>query len=801
MRVIRYFLCSVFLISPLIAANGNLEFFHNTPEGVIRGDEVKIEVMLNTATANLYDLNLFYREIGEVDYKMLPMRSEGLLYYAKLNTSQFTTGQMQYYIGYEGALGEIGTMPEEMPQLNPLVMQIAPERSFQEDSPIEVVILSPLPDEVLSEEDLVVAVSVFSEGEEIDYPNTRLIIDGVNIRNNIDFSEGIVTFTPPPGYEMRSGFHNIEVQVFDIEGRALGQKGWSFKSIRSAAPKTSTFFRGSVFLENRYQSIGPSGPGYEPTDNFFRAGGEISGKYNDLDYTARLVVSSEEESIRQPVNRYAASLRYNFSKDNNIFLYGGDFNPYFNPIVLQDKRVRGIHAGLAYGFFTLDYINGQLNRAINGQEATLFSSDSSLSEIIAVGGRYAQNMWAIRPGFRFGESVWWTLNLVNAKDDPKSIEIGSNANESLSIGTDLNMNFDRRRILIDASFQTSVNNTNAGQEEISWDTLVVNNEDLADNSAAKSAYDFLESTGWLSLTQGLNLVPSYAMQFDLTLRYFRNNLKFRYYRMDRDFKSPGNPYLLRDVSGFHISDNIRLFENQVYLTLFYKNYTTNRSREKEATDNNELGASISYFPSASLPSLTVSYASLDRSNDLTPADSSFFMVDNSTMRLSFNTSYMVDLSGTKNTFMLNYTTYGRDEEVNPSAQSEFNLYGIGLRTNFSIPLISRINYSITENTIGIDTKTTSNISTLLLGLDYLMDGVSGGDIFKPFVSYRLQQVETTTAAGANYDTDRNNLTIGLAYQSPVMGIFSLRYDLITYGNKDIYDFSDTVLNARYSYHF
>jgi len=151
--------------------------------------------------------------------------------------------------------------------------------------------------------------------------------------------------------------------------------------------------------------------------------------------------------------------------------------------------------------------------------------------------------------------------------------------------------------------------------------------------------------------------------------------------------------------------------------------------------------------------------------------------------------------------MLNYTTYGRDENVNPSAQSDFNLYGIGIRTNFGIPLISRINYSKTENTIGSETQTTSNISTLLLGLDYMMDGFLGGDILKPFFSYRLQQVETTTSIGTNYSTDRNNFTIGLAYQSPVMGVLSVRYDLITYANKDLYDFSDTVLNARYSYYF
>jgi hypothetical protein len=179
-----------------------------------------------------------------------------------------------------------------------------------------------------------------------------------------------------------------------------------------------------------------------------------------------------------------------------------------------------------------------------------------------------------------------------------------------------------------------------------------------------------------------------------------------------------------------------------------------------------------------------------------------FREDNSTQRLSFNTSYNMHVSGIKNTISLNYTTYGRNEEVNPAAQSDFNLYGIGLRTYFGIPLVSRINYSKSENEIGTDVannKSTSSVSTLLLGLDYIIDGVLGGDIFKPFFNYRLQQVETTSPT-STFETGRNNFTIGLAYQSPTMGILSVRYDHITYDN-DLIDFNDSVMNARYSYHF
>ena len=701
MRILKYFLCSILLLSAASAASGNINFFHNTPSGVIRGDDVKIEVMLSGMSSEIYDLHLFYREIGEADFNSVLMQREGLLYQSTIKTARFSTGQMQYYIAYEGALGEIGTFPEEMAELNPFMMEIAPSRVLQEDGgPVEIVILSPQADETVAEEDIVVAVYVFSEEETIDYSNIKLVIDGVNIRTNVDFSDGVITYTPPPGQGVRDGYHNIEVQVFNSAGVAVGQRSWSFRSLKAVSKRSTSFFRGSAFIENRYQSIGPTGTGFDPTDNFFRTGGEVSGRHNDIDYRARLVFSSEEDPSRQPVNRYSGEIRYNFSEENNIFLIGGDFNPYYNLLVMQDKRVRGLHAGLSFGFFTFDYILGQLRRGVNGR-ADSISTGSGVSDFIAVGGTYEQNMWSIRPGFKFGDTAWWTLNLINAKEDPKSIEIGSNVKESVSMGTDLNLKFDQRRILIDLSFNTSINNNNAGLEEVAWDTLAKYNDDLQDNDEAKKLWDFLASTGWLSMTTGLNPLPSYAMQFDATFRYFYNNLKIRYYKMDRDFANPGNPFLLKDISGFQISDNIRLFENQVYLTLFYKNYTTDRSRNDEAVDNRELGASLSYFPFQSLPSLTISYTNMDRQNGIPATDSLLYRVNNLTQRLSFSTNYNFDISGTRNAVTLNFTTYGRDEEINPGAQSDFSLYGIGLRTNYSIPLVSRLNYSKSENDIVV----------------------------------------------------------------------------------------------------
>jgi hypothetical protein len=125
------------------------------------------------------------------------------------------------------------------------------------------------------------------------------------------------------------------------------------------------------------------------------------------------------------------------------------------------------------------------------------------------------------------------LNLINAKEDPKSIKYGNNPKESLVVGTDLNLNFDQRRILFEAALQASMANNNAAGPEISWDTLTSVYEDLKDNSAAESMFNLLESTGFLSITPGLSPYPSLGLNLEATFRYFNNDLQVKYLSLAR----------------------------------------------------------------------------------------------------------------------------------------------------------------------------------------------------------------------------------------------------------------------------
>lgn len=796
MKVFFFYLFMI-LFSSLILAEGNKSFYHEVPVNVIRGELARFEFFVNkfsSGVSEIKDVTLFYRALGTDKFNSKNMKEEGFSFTTEINTSNMSTGQIEYYFAFSDRRGGIGTSPSDVPQLNPYVMAISPAPIQGQSANFEIVVLSPDLNESVPNNEVLVAASVLGGESEIDFDQSRLLIDGVNVSALADFSDGLITFTPA---NIRIGRHNVELQLYDNDGELISTREWAFRAYESGVTSTSANYRGSVFIDNRNQSIS------DVNDNFFRGGGYFSGNYKNLDYYTRLIFSSEESEDLQPINRYTAELRYNISNRNNIYLNGGDFNPYYNPLALQDKRVRGLQTGLALGVFTFDFLYGQTKRGVEGSQEINATNDT-----LTVNGVYAENIMAFRPGFRFGDNVHWHLNLINSKEDEESIEFGGNVKEALVIGTDLNMNFDNRRIIFEGSFQASIQNTDAGGPELEWEDLIEVDSSLADNSVAESAFDFLKSSGFLSATAGLNPLPNFAMQFDLYLRYFQNNLKLTYLDIHRDFASPGNPYLLKDISGLYIYDNIRLFQNQVFLNLFFKTYKNNLSDDQYSTDNSEFGSTISYFPQGNYPSVTLGYSSYNRSNGVAVADTIampyLYIEDNSTQQINFSTSYDIYLNKIRNTLLFNITNFIRDDVGNKESQSDFNSFTIGVKTNFRFPLSTKLSFTQSKTEVGDLQKSITDINRYNVRAEYKINELFDNDVLKPYVNVSFQDISAGTGTTS---TNRNNYSTGIVYQSKVYGIFSLKYYHISYSIPDVNNpnstvtLDDSILNARYEYVF
>ncbi len=327
-------------------------------------------------------------------------------------------------------------------------------------------------------------------------------------------------------------------------------------------------------------------------------------------------------------------------------------------------------------------------------------------------------------------------------------------------------------------------------------------------------FNLLESTGFLSITPGLSPYPSLGLNLEATFRYFNNDLQVKYLSLAKNFATPGNPYLLKDMAGIYINDYMRVLNNQLYINLFYNNFNQDKSDDLLSTANQEIGTTISYFPVGNIPSFTVGYASISRSNDIAANDTAafvnpqYYMEDNSTQRFMLSTTYNLEVSRVKNAVSLTMNTYGRDENVEFKKEnaSDFTLYGIGVVSKFQIPLITRVNYSQSASNFGTAaaSKYETDIQRIFLGVEYELLNLIGADVLKPFVNVTLQNINSKSQGGS-FDSPRNNYTVGLAYRNQQWGVFSLRFDQIAYelpGVGDTTDdFSDTIFNLRYQYNF
>ena len=785
-------LLSVILILVAIGYGGSIaaSLQHEVPVGVVQGETVRLEVISLDMSFSAQDMRLYYRELGEESYRQLVMEREGNIYVAEMSTRTVTTGQVEYYIVYESSTGEFGSLPETAPQLEPFVLHVAPARVERHSRDVEVVVLSPEPKGVLEDGEVVVAVSVLPGDAPVDYTTSRLFVDGVDVGSGALFTGGIVAFVPD---RLPGGWHTVELRLCDSAGNLVDSEEWSFRVIERMAGPRAFDFRGTIFLSDRYQDVSSD------DDNFLRGGITLSGHYHRLDFSSRILMSSEESAEQQPVNRYSGELRYNFSSRNHLYLGGGDFIPLYNPLVFRDKRVRGGQGGATLGDFVLDCVYGQTYRAVEG---SLDVSDEG--DTLRVDGTYSETVLAVRPGMRYRDYFRWNFNLINAKEDEHSITYGGNVKEALVLGTDLTVNMHGKRIAFEASVQASIKNSDAGGPEVEYDDLVELDSSLEDNTLAEKVFDLIRKTGFLSATQGLNPYPSLAMQFELRLRYLRNNLKLSYMNIDSEFESPGNPYLLKDIAGFYLSDNIRLLDNQVFLNLFFKNYDNNITEETYSTSNTQFGVTASYYPLANYPSITLGYDDYSRCNGVAGEDTVryeyLYIEDNRTRRVSATSSYDVDIGDMRNTLSFNVSNYIRDDEGNSEGDSDFLDFTVGAATKFAFPMTAKASYSRAGTSYGDTTVSTIDIDRYNLRLEYRLKDLLARDLLRPFFNISYQDIVSDFSSAGNYDTTRLNLSGGLSYQTADYGRFSLRFDQINSTEDDVKSI-DRVINAYYEYRF
>ncbi len=772
----------------LLPARPNLDFEHDPPTPVKQGEAALIEVSCFSTAGRAYTTWVFFRQPGEARYTSRLMEYDGTVFKASIPTTDVNATRIEYYIAIRDTRGQLSTLPEENPGGNPYTLRILPRKSQETQQRFEMTIISPQPEEAVFNDEVLIAVSILGGEAEIDPDRSALILDGMDVSAEADISENLITYSPAV---LPVGHHRIQMRLVGHDGELLRTEEWGFRTIQGERRYRRLTYSGGLSLDLRSQNLDSE------KEQYTRGGAYTQGSYGEFDFFARLLLSSEESSASQPVNRYSAGITYRPGENSSISLQGGDLIPFFNPLVLQDKRVRGFEADLAFGFFSLDFIRGELHRAVEGSPASEENDNQWQTE-----GTYAERFVALRPGFHFSRNTALKLNFVNAKEDASSIQYGGNVKESLIVGGDLSADFDNRRIQFTGSLQASIKNNDASGPELEYSELVALDSSFANRPEIERAYDFLEKTHVLSITSGLSPYPSLAAQADLRLSYLHNNLTVTYLNINNEFATPGAPFLLKDIAGVYLLDHVRLFRNSVLVNIFFKNYHNNLSGEADETRNTEVGSTVSWYPYRDLPSFTIGYEYYRRQNDVSRQDAEtlmLFPVNNKTGRLSLASSYDLNFKGSRNTFSVNYSLYNREDIAVPEAASSFYSLAAGVRSRLPFPLTWRLGYSVSRSEYGDLTPNISSIQHLNLRLDYRLDRIKNGGLLRPFVNLSLQNIDNEGTTLESGSLKRIYVSAGTSYLTTI-GRFILRYDIVRYrGGED--DRSDSVLNARYELRF
>jgi len=776
----RTFLAFLAVGMASVALAGSPMIFHTELQPVVAGHSADIAFNISSFDGDVYEARLFYRSRGASDYRSTPMRQEGLSLTTKIDTKKLTPGHIEYYLAMQAYDGRVFYYPAVDPQNNPLSFEvIAGAEEPVNQALAEIIVLSPEPESVVPQDEMLIAVSVPDENLDIDPARTRLLIDGVNVSQLVN-NEGILYMLTPK--KMAVGHHNLEFKIFNSSGNLLGKKEWSFRVSSSGNSGAAFTSRTNFYLDNRFQNIS------KQQDNFLRAGLNFDGAYKDLDIGLRLQYNNNPGYSSQNATRYSALMAYNFTPRTRVYVKGGDFSGNYDPLTFWNRRVLGVSTGLKSAWFDLDVSLGTTANAVEGSA----TQDSSGAEVVSRYGTYKETFIAIRPVFNFGRYVSWGLNLVNGKEDPGSIKYGANPRESLVMGSTLNINLDNNRVRIKSSVQASIRNTNA-RGKVEFDTLA---KQFDIPSGVKPYVDLLESTGFLTLSQGLAPIPSLALQAEAYFSYFDQLLKVAYKSIDANYTTAGNPYLLRGVRGLYVSDNIRLLDNQIFMNLYFNAYTDNLSQEGAETDNKDFGASISYFPLTNLPGVTLTFGNQSRINNADPNNEALYREDNSTQRYGLSSSYKFNTASVKNTVTVSFNNFTRDDRAIATNQSSFNVFSLGLRNQFDAPFATRLGFSQTNSTFGSGaTASTTEIARYDGGVEYLYKNSSGNMSLKPFANVMLQQIK------GSQSYNRLNYSAGAYLRTEKFGALSLRWDYMDYSDLAGVDWKDTIVNVRYDVTF
>ena len=771
-----------------------------------------------TPSGNVDRVYLRYRGFGESEYRQQEMLMAGNSASMTIAAQYVLPPYIEYYVQVFLSNGHSETYPVENADSNPLKATVKPV----DPKSLEVRILSPEQGEMVANEDLVVAVSLFYASENVNKKRTKLFLNGVDVTAQAILSDDVILYSPATfPRPLGLGVQFLRVELYDNSGQLYHsiESNFSLSTAAAIAAEESRLrFGVNGQAEFRNEDVAAT------KNTFVRGQLQAAGTFKSLNFGSNIFLTNEEKSDRQPQDRFLA-----YGDLDVLKVQLGDAFPKFPSNIVSGKRVRGVSASLLLKYINVDFAYGETMRSIDGivlRDTTFADTNavkarpsntiqkSGLQYSLFQPGTFSRSFMAVRPSFGSGENFQLGFTYMNSKDKVESIRYGIAPQENMVVGTDLLVAFDGQRIRFDGQASLSLTNqdiTKGNFTDADYDLLAGKNDPgLTPSQQAdrqKTADDLKKVANIASslITINENLfplnpvgkgLPGVAYDGTFSLNYLNNYIRAQYYQRGAAYLSFGNEFLQADIQGLALSDRIRMFENRVLLSLSYEGRQDNTAETKVATTKyGNVNGSLTVFPSASLPSFTVGYGVLSRKSDANLKDSlgMLYAADDQTSRISLQINFDFTLGARHNlSFGANVSDRTDNLPVNLNrGEQKNNSYFGSLTTFFRIPLQTTLSFNTNM------TQSSALSSVPLAGIplqDFNLTSISLN------AQYRLLEEKlriTSTVNSSTGDLKRTLVQVGADYSFTNNHALAFQYDYI----KNTGYTNDSIASLIYRFNF
>ena len=404
---------------------------HSPVEDAVEQTPVLIEAFIDLPDYEIKKVTLFFRKKGEVKYLESPMFKIDAEYLGEIPAGFVEIGGIEYFLVVDTYdMGFVG-LPNISPTNNPFRIEINKKKKINQVNLLsefnpDYTILNPEPNTKNILDDVFISISYF-QMDNINSSKSKFFFNDIDISNAVNFNKNYLIFYPE---KVLLGINTVKIVLVDDFGIEYNPITWNFIAQKEEQVSFLNFKQSGKVKTDYSNSLVDTTTFNEKTLDFI-----YNAKFDWLDLRANAHLSSLENSLEQPKNRFYVDLRSEFFR-----LKLGDVYPNFGEYFIKRNRIRGIDFNFNSKKYTFNFILGEINRATQGNafsestiitdvfldstyndDGTFLSLDSPRFSINRDNYTFSRKITALQFKFPIKENMNLKFSILKAKDNIPSV--------------------------------------------------------------------------------------------------------------------------------------------------------------------------------------------------------------------------------------------------------------------------------------------------------------------------------------------------------------------------------------------